>query len=173
MNRWVELKACLVRKWRAPRYEPTFWFYLVGAVFLAGGCGVWVSIGQQIQAVNTPDASWNWRPIIAALYTYFPALAAASAFDLLLLNQERYIRALSFLAVIVVVALAALAVTIPAGILAVGVCLLGYALAFSLWFLANAENPNLREPPALGTATGEDQPRSIAGTLNGFDQPAA
>ena len=78
-------------------------------------------------------------------------------------------RKIIFLSVIVIVGLAALAISLQPARVSLVICLIGYLISVALWFLANADNQNLREYPEPHTATGEEKIRSLPGTLAGFD----
>lgn len=163
-TRWDDFWQCLERKQKAARSHPTFFFYFLSAVVLAGGCGIWVAVFQQSNA-----ETWEWLPVVSALYTYFPALAAASAFELVLTqNSEKSVRALAIAGLITIVLVVALAIGMAPSWKSFAVCVVGYLLSLGLWFLANAENGNLHDLPPPTTATGGDANATPAGTVADF-----
>ena len=66
----------------APWGSMTFWCHLVVGVVACGGLGIWNAIYQ------TQWNGWRWEDIAAALYTYFPAIAATALLEFHSEEQE-------------------------------------------------------------------------------------
>lgn len=157
-NYWAHLGDYLARKWHAPRNHPTFFFYLFIAVIGAGGLGIWSAIFRG-----------ELKAFVESLYTYFPAVAMASAFELILPHaNKKYERSLAISIAAVLSVLAFVMVSISAGIFCIILGILGYFLSLALWWIANAENKTLHDTPIAEAAIGGDVNKQPKGDTSGF-----
>ena len=65
------------RRLCAPVKSVTFYAHLLLAVLVCGGLGIWNTLYQ-----CKLNSQWDTFTIAAALYTYFPAVAAAALIEL-------------------------------------------------------------------------------------------
>lgn len=144
-NHWPDLYHFLRRRATNPWNHPSFLFYFVVAVVGFGGVGVWRTLLVDSSATA----------LSSNLLTYFPAVAAASAFDIVLNRDEpKFCRSLA----VVVGALLLLACilmhvwgyTCRSSVLGVVATL----VAWALWWVSNAENKNLQDTPPPEAAIG-------------------
>lgn len=153
---WVGLRDFFIERLRGPVKNPTFIIYFIVAILGVGGIGIWSSL-----------SSLDGTIIGASLYTYFLALAAASAFDLVLAEKQRkYIRAITIAIGVVIITLAIRMIAHPIGAFSIGCGIGGYAVATLLWWIANADNPNLSDDTA--NVTGGDTNKPTSGSTEGF-----
>lgn len=150
-NYWQELFATLKGRLRRPWRHPTFVMYFLVIIVIVGGFGLleplvsyWLG---KLRADALPGA------LVSATYTYFAAIAATAAVDLILSYHQRKYLLMFFLMCSVVVFLCALFAAIlgnPAK--AAYPSVLGYFLALFLWWVGNANNANLLDTPVEPTA---------------------
>lgn len=153
---WVSLRDFYFERLRSPIRHPTFIIYFFIAVLGVGGCGVWVSLWSDVTVIG------------ASLYTYFLALTAASAFDLLLSDgHPKYVRATAITVGIIIALLAGCMMLHPKTCWSIVVGILGSLIAALLWWIANAENPKLSDAPP-NPSTGGDTNRPIPGSTEGY-----
>ncbi len=69
----------LGRRWKAPIGQVSFWVYLTVAVIGVGAIGIWVEVSRAVDA-----SKFDAKGLITAIYTYFPAIAAGSALQLMM-----------------------------------------------------------------------------------------
>jgi len=150
-NYFHELGQYLKSQFIAPIGHPTFWLYLIIAVIGAGGLGIWVAIYQR-----------DVQDIVAALFTYFPAIAMASGFELILKDDQRkFVRSTAFATAVTLILIAVLVASLPRGSLSFALGIIGYIISLAFWWVANADNVVLHDTPAPSVA-------SIGGKI---DQP--
>ena len=131
------LFAELGNRWKAPQGQVSFWVYLILAIILAGAIGVWVEVYRAFNAEKFDAAG-----IITAIYTYFPAIAAGSAIQLIMeldKEDEKHIRSFSLFcgALVLLLTLPFFSGTKSAGWLwSCGIA--GAILSIWLWWIANA-----------------------------------
>jgi hypothetical protein len=125
--------------------------YFVGIIILVGGFGLLEPLAScwlgRLKADALPGA------LVSATYTYFVAVAATAAVDLILSYHQRKFLLMFFLLCSLVVFLCALSAAIlgdPARARYPSV--LGYLLALFLWWVGNANNANLLDTPVEPTA---------------------
>jgi hypothetical protein len=170
-NHWQEFWETLKERARTPCKHPTFVMYFVGIIIILGGLGLLEAVvsfvifgkGQEIE----------WVRLISACYTYFLAIAATAAVDLILsLNQRKFLLMFFLLCCLAVVLCAIFAAIFGAFLgnakAAAFPSVLGYVLALFLWWVGNATNPNLLEPVSPSAPTGGDAQANPAGNLSGF-----
>lgn len=170
-NHWQEFWETLKERVRAPRKHPTFVMYFVGIIIILGGFGLLEPVISSVMFGKWPEI--EWVRLISACYTYFVAIAATAAVDLILsLNQRKFLLMfflLCCLAVILCAIFAAILGTFRGNATAAAFpSVLGYALALFLWWVGNANNPNLLEPVKPDAPTGGDVHANPAGDLSGF-----
>ncbi len=160
---WRILFGFLWTRVKSPFAHPTFFFYFIGAVIGAGSLGLWVSlISQKLRG------EWDVSQTINALYTYFPAVAFVSAIELnLTQNLPRSVRVLSFVACGFVAALAILCGFLSPGTWALRLGIIGAITGLAIWWLANADNENLKDT-APSVPLGGDPRAAPAGTDSDF-----
>jgi predicted neutral ceramidase superfamily lipid hydrolase len=113
--------------------------------------------------------------LISAGYTYFVAIAATAAVDLILSYHQRKFLLMFFLVCALVVILCATFAAIFSTIsgrpvVAAIPSVIGYFLALFLWWIGNANNAHLLDTPVQPTAaTGGDAETKPTGDLTGFN----
>jgi hypothetical protein len=174
-NYWHEFTATLKDRVRKPWKHPTFVMYFFGIIFIVGSFGVLEPLVSCMLLRTLPPTELPGA-LISASYTYFVAIAATAAVDLILSYHQHRRKfllmffLLSSLAVYACAFVAAIYVTFlhrPASGAVPAV--LGYVLALILWWLANADNVNLLDTPVQSTAPiGADAQAQMTGDLTGF-----
>jgi hypothetical protein len=121
-----------------------------------GGLGIWTAVYTE-----------NITNVSSSLYTYFLALTAASALDLVLAEKQlKYVRAVAMLIGMIIVSLAIRMIVHPDGVVSLACGIVGYVIAIVLWWVANADNPNLSDGPS--SSTGGDPKRPTIGSAEGY-----
>ncbi|GEM_PF-2230978 len=160
-NYWRHLGSYVARKFCVPWRHPTYLFYLFVAIVGAGGLGIWSVL------YNGGDN----EKIVASLYTYFPAVAMASAFELILpKSNEKYVRSFALFVLFILALVAFVIGANPAKPYSLYLGIFGAGGAIALWWLANAENENLHDSPELESkaAIGGDVGKPVVGDTNDF-----
>jgi hypothetical protein len=165
-NSFIPLKEFVVERWKTPFGHVSFWVYLTVAIVGAGGVGIWVEcVRWLLSSKNESDG------VLTAIYTYFPAIAAGSALQMLLDAQkpsEKHIRSFSIfctaLAGVFVLPYAlGLIKTFPAFIFG----MVGSAFSLWLWWIANGSNPSFLDIDP-NDSLGSDPKSDPAGDTGGY-----
>jgi len=146
-NYYSEFGEYLKKQFASPIRHPTFLLYLLIAVIGAGGLGIWVSMYRQ-----------DMGNFIVSLFTYFPAIAMASGFELILKeDQRKFVKSGAFAMASILILIAILVASLPVGIASLIIGVIGYVLSLAFWWVANAENTILHDtsPPAKVTIGGD------------------
>ncbi len=171
-NHWQEFWQEIKERARKPLRHPTFVMYFVGIIIILGGLGFLEALISSVMLEQKPEIEWG--RLISACYTYFLAIAATAAVDLILsLSQRKFLMMfflLCCLAVVLCAILAAILGTFRGNAAAAAVpSVLGYVLALFLWWVGNANNANLLDTPIKpDAATGGNAQTQPAGDLSGF-----
>lgn len=154
------LRAYLRDRFKTPYGHVTFWFYFVMAIIVFGGLGIWVEIAKSL----SPEG--DIKGLITAIYTYFPAVAAAAAFQIdLEEGKKNYLRAFALTALVVVFAPAFLhaAGVISDHVLSLFVGIFFTFLALALWWVANGRNLNFHDDIDPDDSLGLDPAAEVSG----------
>jgi len=173
-NYWQEFSDTLKERLKKPCKHPTFVMYFLTIVVLVGGFGVYEPLVSCFVFGATPTKDLP-HAVVSASYTYFVAIAATAAVDLILSYYRKKFLLMFFLAssfAVIVLAIFSAAATynrvIPVS--AAIPTLLGMILALFLWWIGNADNMHLLdsqvEPAA---AIGADSRKEPTGDLTGFN----
>lgn len=168
MNQTTNLREFLIYRLTFPREQLTFGIYFWTAVVGVGGAGVWAEF---IPPLLHGTWVWDWSRLAGALYTFFPAIAVTSGFDLALnAKQQRAVRAFAIGAIISVMGWLLLCVYHPIAWISAMLGLIGSIMALLLWRIANGENPLLHDgdAPKFTNAVGGDPGRPAAGSEGDF-----
>lgn len=171
---WREFGSILRERFRRPWKHPTFVMYFLGIIVLLGGFGIaepmvncWV-LGK-LPPDELPKA------LVSAAFTYFVAIAATAAVDLILVYKQRKYMLMFFVLALLIVLLCAVlsagfgtvlgkpaSATIPVAV--------GYLLALFLWWVGNANNAQLLDTPVQPTdPIGADAHAKPTGDLTGYN----
>lgn len=166
---WREFVSTIKDRLRKPLQHPTFVMYFLGIVVLLGGFGMFVPIVGVFLGRLHADV-WP-QALINACYTYFVAVAATAAVDLILSYRQRRFLLMFFLLCSLIVFLCAILAALPSkASVAASPAVIGYLLALFLWWIGNANNANLLDTPVEPTSPmGADTRANLAGSLTGFN----
>jgi uncharacterized membrane protein len=174
VNHWEEFYAVLKERLNKPSKHPTFIMYFFGIIIVLGGFGIFESIvSSSVQGKFKEEALP--MSLISAMYTYFVAIGATAAVDLILSYKQRKFLLMFFLVCSLFVFLCAILAVIFGIFLkdpnsAFYPALIGYILALFLWWIGNANNSNLLDTPVEPTSPmGADPKSKPTGSLAGFE----
>jgi hypothetical protein len=152
---WRELGEFLLYRIKKPVGHPTYWFYFILVLLGAGGIGVWKAIFFEKSHIA----------IASNLMTFFPAVAAASAFEIVL-NDKLPKSAKSFTMVIGGVLIGAVIyIWVHESEGAVKCAVVATLIASLLWWIANAENYSLLDSDPTAASLGNDTNVPMSGNL--------
>ncbi len=155
-----------------PLHHPTFVIYFLLVMLLVGPFSIWVEVftffflGSPAPAAAaadpaTPTASASLAGLRTALLTFFPAVTATTALQLVWAERWKQMRAVAMLFFVIIAILAACMTPRQIGdSSAVAMGLAATVVALWLWWIANANNPDLlgeidpSDPIGGDTATG-------------------
>ncbi len=169
MNSNKLLWESLAERWKNPKGNSTFSIYFWIAVVGVGGAGVWAEIFPPLV-----KGTWDWNPkgVASGLYTFFPAVAVTSAFELILPDKQlRSVRAFGVAALVIALGWLFLCANIANACTAVISAGIGAIASLLLWRVANGLNPILQDfatPEAQNPVGGHDTSMP-AGSDDGFD----
>ena len=168
-NYWQEFSETLKERLCKPCKHPTFVMYFMGIIVIVGGFGLFEPMIRCWVFGSLPPTQLP-RTLVSAAYTFFVAIAATAAVDLILSYHKRKFLLMFFLLCSLTVYACAIFAAILGTILptvAVIVAFVGYFMALFLWWVGNAENAILLDTPMQPTAPiGADvQP---SGNLTGY-----
>ena len=147
------------RRLKTPFWSATFWTHLLVVVGIAGGIGIWWTLGQ----CYVTDR-WDKVAIAAAIYTYFPAIVAPALLDMIN-EHQRYLRSFGIAAsAILLVILACAALTAPKGNLTFGI--VGSVLSIAFWWIANGEKDCFKDIDPEAPTPRPNRP--LKGNKSGF-----
>lgn len=156
----------LGRRWKAPVGQVSFWVYLTVSVIGVGAIGIWVEVSRAFDASKF-DASG----LITAIYTYFPAIAAGSALQLMMdasKEEHKVLRSFCMASAALVILL-----TLPffrgsSNLILLWFCG-GFGIIYSLWlwWITNGCSGSFHDidpKDSLGASTNAD----LSGDTGGF-----
>lgn len=188
-NSWLGLVEDLANRLIKPWYSVPFVMYLLTGVLLLGGVAIWVEIVRYSIKVHYYVPSRGEAPtieaILAAIHTFYPALAWSATMQIVLADQPekegdpkpyKRLRALALFLGSVVLVLAVVVMSLS-GVLLNWVSLIlglfGIWLAVLLWWIANAEDDTYKDSPrtiGLASKGGAAVPNAaMPGGTAGFD----
>lgn len=160
-----ELRRRTIQPWQ----HFAFLGYFVGAIILLGGLGIWV----EVLKFALPNSSGEAERLFAAMATFFPALAGAATFHMILTaagGSDKVISTFAWIASLIALAAggvirlvydAAPDWSIFAVIVFVGISLW-------LWTIANADDPLFKKQP-VDSPSGGSTDRQLKGSTSGFE----
>lgn len=163
-NHWQDFWETLKERFFRPGKHPTFVMYFIGIIIFVGGLGLLEPV------ISTLFLGESWKTesirLISACYTYFLAIAATAAVDVILsVRHQKYFLMLFLCSCFIVLSCAFLAVITKAASPAI----FGYVLALLLWWIGNADNTNLLDTPVKHDAPiGGDAEAKLVGNMNGI-----
>ncbi len=168
MNSKQLLMDFLIQRWKNPKGNSTFYIYFWLAIVGVGGAGIWAEVFPPIVKGSW---DWNWAGIAAGLYTFFPAVAVASAFDLILPDKQmRSVRAFGVAVLLIALGWLFLCANIPCAYVAILTGAIGAVASLVVWRVANGLNPALQdfEQAQAETSIGGSDNNIPAGSDAGF-----
>lgn len=153
-----QLKTCIIQ----PVRYPSFIFYFIVIIIMAGGLGAWLLIFQIIPSESELD-------IPRALTTYAVAILAASLVSIILSKKDEH-----------ALLLFALFICVICGFLSLGTFtasksqdaqiygIIVTVLSLFLWWVANAENPDLTGLNPNVATGGDPKSQKLSGDLSGL-----
>lgn len=136
--------------------------YFFFAVLLCGGCGVWLALAhfKSPELLKRPE-------LLLAMLSFAWAVAGASCTDFIFGKKENYVRAIPVYAAVFLILLSLLALVCGAfwqyffAIVSAGV-------AGMVWWIANAENPDLADDSLMQSPAGGDTNKDVPGEMKGY-----
>lgn len=168
-NDWKLLYQELKKRTCDPLNDFTFFVYLLLAIFVFGGLGIWVELFKPLISSKAIELS----SLTIALITYFPAQIGSTGLQLVLSSHDKRDKLMmSFgIFVFVVFMLASIALSLlsaqhPTMVLTLSsLCAI---LAVWLWWVTNSVDSTYRKGPTPDAPTGGEPNRSLPGTLDNF-----
>lgn len=172
INYWTEFKITLKDRLSKPCNHPTFVMYFIGIIVIIGGLGLLEPIISYF-VINALKPEEFPRALVSAAYTYFIAIAATAAVDLILsYHKKKYLLMFFLLCLLVVFFCFLLSVTygtiLKRPMSAILPAFIGYIIALFLWWIGNANNAKLLDAQINPTAPIGDDDTQPAGDLTGF-----
>lgn len=159
------LRAEVVRRWTAPRRDPTYLLFFITSLVFFAGAGFWLELLKLTFGIGETDQSIS--ALRTAIATYFPAVLGAAAMQLAISETLRSLRALGQLLAWVFVCLALVLVFAVnlADAWALFIGLLCSACALAVWWIVNADDKALRDdqPPPEAATGGVDAAAPLLG----------
>jgi hypothetical protein len=170
-NYWQEFFEILKERISKPCNHPTFVMYFIGIIIIAGGFGLTDPLIRHLLGGSVSNQLIH--SLVSASYTYFVAIAATAAVDLILSYHKRKFLLMFFLlyslAIYACAILAAICLTNHPTFASI-LSAIGYIAALLLWWIGNAENANLLDTPVKASASiVADDDIQPSGNLNGFN----
>ena len=166
---WTFLGRELSRRTRQPWKHVPLVLYVLVAIVVFGGLGIWVEI-VKLGLLNKPLSTGG---LFTAMATFYPALVGASALQLLLVSMGHSDRIMGFFAVSVwvmsfVIGLltAVFFPAYPATCFILVVCLVIFSIW--LWMITNVDDPIYKSIP-VDSASGGSTSRPLKGDISKFD----
>lgn len=164
-NSWPLFFGELVRRTRSPARHVSFVLYFFLGVIVLGGLGIWVEL---IEYIHHPESLAALR---TALVVFFPALIGTSCMDLLWSdNEKKYMRAFSVIIVAIFVATIFVERATTSSGIALCISTIASLAALWVWWVANADQPHLRDVNLDAPVGGEASPAKtrLPGDETGF-----
>lgn len=167
INRYRELLEEIKRRSLEPFEQISFIVYFLVAILGLGGLGVWVELHHWIY---DPSCHPSLSGLRTAVNTFYPALAGASALQLVFSEQAKHIRSFAILLFVAFIAtalwLAPAIITDRSAIIAGSIASLA---ALWCWCIANADAPEFKDTdPDAAVGGGDPAMKPLPGELNGF-----
>lgn len=178
-SQWRWIRHELASRTFDPLTHLTFVAFFFVGMFVFGPLSVWIELYQYaipaassstVAQTSPPEAVRSLASLRTALLTFFPAVAATAAMQLIW-SQVKALRA--FASVLFTVIIVGTAMIYPKRIADLTAVSIGAALTvitFWFWWLANAKNPDLLDKVDPDDSIGGDNPnRHLSGDLKEFE----
>lgn len=169
---WNQLGRELKKRTEEPIGHVSFTLFFLVAIILLGGAGVWLELYSYFSyAPTAEEPTASAAAIRTAVITFFPALAGSACMQLIWVTGElKSLRAFAT-SVLVILFIAAVAIA-PDKISTTPALLVGglsSCIAFWMWWIANADHPDLKDIVDPYASLGKQDPSGeLAGNLDGF-----
>jgi hypothetical protein len=169
-NRFKHWKTFFFELWNKMSqlwYHPRAVFYFIGVIVAVGGIGIWISI---YNVCIVKSGCRDWVAVPQAMSIYFIAIIATSTSDLILSEKKTSSWPMFALLMLIIVMVFAFLCFFTTTTMSFVFSIIGLALAWFSWFIANADNIKLLEPsPAPLDAAGGNVDKGLEGNLNGIE----
>ncbi len=160
------LRAELSKRWNTPIGHISFLTYLLVAIVGAGAVGIWVEIIRAYLSEKHETEN-----ILTAIYTYFPAIAASAALQMLMdakKEHQQYLRSFCILCIFIVGVLTVPYITgLTKTFWAYVFGLIGILASLWLRWIANGCNPSFLDIDP-NDSLGANPKSDPAGNTGGF-----
>lgn len=156
-NGFMSLGAYLMESWHIGKGKVNLWAYWLVGIVGIGGLGVWVSIVISVR-------KWHVQDVMLSLITCAIPIIVSACLDFIF-DQEKRRFLLGFaitIAFIVVVLDVVSLIISQLVVVAYSLALISMAMAYCMWWIANARNPKLDNACDYSTPIG-----SIDGDVSG------
>lgn len=163
---WGGLKADLRRRTFEPLRHVSFVCYFLVAVAGVGALGIWVELINLCLAKPPLDPS----ALRTAIATFFPALVGSTCFQVVLGRYLKALQAAIFLATSILLAIAGWLISAHSlsFTISLPIAVLASLVSLWLWWIANADNPDLADEALVDAPTGGAVGQTLSGNLEGF-----
>ena len=161
-NSFKDFSEFVSLQFTIPQGQLSFWAFLLIGIVGAGGYGVWVELYRWNASTSTTN---NLSGVILAVFTYYPALAGASIFQLIF-HSEKYVRS-GFTVIGVTIYLLTFIFFPSPGSFSISNLLIGLTLAFIsilIWWIANGADATYHDNPNPNSSTGGDISNELQGS---------
>lgn len=146
-DHWIRLKLFIKERFSTPIGHPPFIFYFIFAIVIVGSAGIWIELLRHPSPEKT-------RNVLTAIATYIMAVAATSAFELILPNDNpASVKAASLSLSVILCLIVGTCMRYGDGLGIIVLAILGYILTLAMWWAANGDNKDLQSPPPNPTAS--------------------
>jgi hypothetical protein len=132
------VRAQIGPRFLAPWCSVTFYAQLLLGIIGGAGLGIWYTI------YHNRYLGWDWDSMAVALFTYFPAIAAAAFIDFQQ-DKEKYWQQFGVAASVPFAVLFFVAASLPGPGWRFTVAFMASILSIAFWCVANGENINYRD----------------------------
>lgn len=163
-NGFSTIKQELIRRTQKPLQQFTFWVYMITAVGLLGGAGVWYEL---VMLAN--QEGQDYSALKVALLTFSPAVIGASSLSMVFENQKsRELLAFSVLCLVGMFFIFLLLSNIN-GFYGLVLSVIFALLSVWVWWIANSDNQGLYDDINPIDSVGGSLSEPPQGSTEGWD----
>lgn len=161
MNGFLWILGELRRRTLKPVGQLVYWTVFGVSVVGLGGLGLWLELSKPLSSEG--------GGAFTALVTFFPALIGSCCLQMVFESKQRRLLAFAVLcAAGALIAANALFDAAPPTYWTWFFAILACLFALWIWWVANADNPNLQDDPPSDASLGGDPNAALDGTLDSY-----